>query len=215
MRVVVAGAAGQTGRLVVGLLVAAGHDVLGIVRRPEQVQTLEQAGASARLADLTELAPTEWRALMDGVDAVVWAAGAGFGGDPQSVDGEACIAAQQAADADGVERWVQVSSMYADRPEEGPEFLRPALRAKGTADASLTLTAMGWSVIRPGGLTNDVATGQVYVGRGLTGGLVGRADVASVAVACLTHPAASRQAFDIVSGRTPVDEALDSLTVDA
>jgi uncharacterized protein YbjT (DUF2867 family) len=215
MRVVVTGAAGQTGQLVVSALVAAGHDVLGIVRRPEQGPGLELAGASARLADLTELAPTEWRALMDGVDGVVWAAGAGFGGDPQAVDGEACIAAQQAADADGVERWVQISSMYADRPEEGPEFLRPVLRAKGTADASLTLTAMGWSVVRPGGLTNDVATGQVYVGRGLTGGMIGRADLASVAVACLSHRAASRQAFDVVSGRTPVADALDSLAADA
>ncbi len=215
MRVVVAGAAGQTGQLVVAELVAAGHDVLGIVRRPEQVAGLEHAGASARLADLTELAPTEWRALMDGVDAVVWAAGAGFGGDPQAVDGEACIAAQQAADAEGVEQWVQISSMYADRADDGPEFLRPVLRAKGTADASLTLTAMGWTVIRPGGLTNDVATGQVYVGRGLTGGMVGRADVASVAVASLTHAAANRQAFDLVSGRTPVAVALDSLAVDA
>ena len=211
MRVVVTGAAGQTGRVIVDGLVAAGHDVLGIVRRPEQVTALEAAGASARLADLTQLAPTEWAALMDGVDAVVWAAGAGFGGDPHAVDGEACTAAQQAADAAGVARWVQISSMYADRPDEGPAFLRAVLTAKGTADASLPLTALGWTVVRPGGLTNDVATGQVYVGRGLTGGTVARADVAAVAVACLEQPTANRQAFDLVSGRTPVAAALDSL----
>ena len=211
MRVVVTGAAGQTGRLVVAGLVAGGHDVLGVVRRPEQVQPLEEHGASAELADLTQLAPTEWRRLTDGADAVVWAAGAGFGGDPQAVDAEACVAAQQAADAAGVARWVQVSSMYADRPAEGPEFMRAVLEAKNTADASLAVTALGWTVVRPGGLTNDIGTGQVYVGQRLTGGTVPREDLAAVVVACLDDAGTSRTAFDLVGGRTPVVEAVASL----
>lgn len=211
MRVVVAGAAGQTGRLVVDTLVRDGHDVLGIVRRPDQAEDLEHRGASAALADLTELAPIEWRRLVEGADAVVWAAGAGFGGDPQAVDAEACVAAQQAADNAGVARWVQVSSLYADRPDAGPGFLRTVLSAKGTADASLSLTALGWTVVRPGGLTNDIGTGQVYVGRGLTGGTISREDLAATVVVSLTSPATARQAFDLVSGRTPIAQAVASL----
>lgn len=211
MRTVVTGAAGQTGRLVVAGLVAVGHDVLGVVRRPEQAHALEEQGASAALADLTQLAPTEWRRLLDGADAVVWTAGAGFGGDPHAVDAEACVAAQQAADAAGVARWVQVSSMYADRAEEGPEFMRNVLEAKSVADASLAVTALGWTVVRPGGFTNDIGTGQVYVGQNLTGGTVPREDLAAVVVACLAEPGTARTAFDLVGGRTPVAEAVASL----
>lgn len=207
----VTGAAGQTGRLVVGLLVAAGHDVLGVVRRAEQVEALTRAGARALHADLTQVAPSELRAAFAEADAVVWAAGAGYGGDPALVDGEACIHAQQAADEAGVGRWVQVSSMYADRPEHGPPFLQPVLAAKHRSDSAVQGSALGWTVVRPGGLTDDRPTGRVAVGTGLTGGLVPRGDVAAVVVACLDVPATSRRAFDLVAGEVPVREALATL----
>jgi uncharacterized protein YbjT (DUF2867 family) len=208
---VVTGAAGQTGRLVVGMLVAAGHDVLGVVRRAEQVEALTRAGAGSLLADLTQVAPSELRAAFAEADAVAWAAGAGYGVDPALVDGEACIHAQQAADEAGVARWVQISSMFADRPEDGPPFLRPVLSAKHRSDSAVAGSALGWTVVRPGGLTNDRPTGRVTVGTSLSGGLVPRGDVAAVVVACLDVASTARQAFDLVAGEVPVADALASL----
>lgn len=212
MRVVVLGAAGQTGRLVVDGLVAAGDDVLGVVRSPEQAAALHQAGASSARADLVQVAPTELSALLDGADGAVWAAGAGYGGDARQIDGDACIAAQQAADDVGVGRWVQISSMYADRPGEGPPFLQPVLTAKNRSDTAVANTGLGWTVVRAGGLTDDVPTGHVQVGTSLTSGMVPRADVAAVVVACLTSPAAACRGFDLVGGMTPIEIALGSLT---
>jgi uncharacterized protein YbjT (DUF2867 family) len=214
MRVVVFGAAGQTGRLVVDGLVGAGHDVVGVVRSPHQVAALHEAGASTTLADLTQLAPTELQSLVEGCDAAIWTAGAGFGEDPQQIDGDACIGAVLAADSAGVDRWVQVSSMYADRPESGPPLLQGVLRAKHRSDTALMSTGLEWTVVRPGGLTNDIGTGQVLLGAGLSGGTVPRADVAAVAVACLSAPSSARRAFDLVSGTTPVPTALDGLAVE-
>lgn len=214
MRVVVMGAAGQTGRLVVDGLVAAGDDVLGVVRSPQQAAALHEAGASGAVADVVQLAPTELSALLDGADAAVWAAAAGYGGDPQLVDGDACIAAQAAADAVGVARWVQISSMYADRPMQGPPFLQPVLVAKNRSDSALAGTGMGWSVVRAGGLTDDVPTGHVQLGTSLTAGTVPRADVAAVVVACLTSPAAAGRAFDLVAGMTPIEAALAQLATE-
>lgn len=213
MRVVVLGAAGQTGRLVVDGLVAAGDDVLGVVRSPEQAAGLGRAGASGAVADLAQVGPTELAGLFDGADAAVWAAGAGYGSDPELVDGDACIAAQKAADEAGVGRWVQISSMYADRPAQGPPFLQPVLMAKNRSDNAVAATGMGWTVVRAGGLTDDVATGQVQVGRSLVSGMVPRADVAALAVACLTSTAAACEAFDLVGGQTPIATALDSLAM--
>ena len=211
MRVVVFGAAGQTGGLVVGGLVAAGHDVVGVVRRPEQTAALHASAASAVQADLTQVSPNEMYAIVDGSDAAVWAAGAGHGGDPQAVDGDAAIGAMLAADSAGVGRWLQVSSMYADRPDEGPAFLQPVLRAKNRSDLALQSTGLSWTIVRPGGLTNDIGTGQVALGWQLGSGNVPRADVARVLVACLDSPACERRAFDLVSGATLIENALREL----
>lgn len=210
MRVMVVGAAGQTGRLILDGLVAAGHDVVGLVRTDDAARRVVAAGASPAVADLVEVAPSELRALLDGADAVVWAAGAGFAGDPEAVDGDACVAAQRAADEAGVSRWVQISSMFADRPDEGPPFLRPVLHAKARADGALAESGLGWTIIRPGGLTNDAPIGQVDIGTAgrPVGGTIARADVASAAVACVDDPGTARRSFDLVSGATPIPDAL-------
>ena len=192
-------------------LVAQGHDVRAVVRRDDQAAASAQAGATPFVADLAQLGPSEMAGLFDGADAGVWAAGAGYGSDPELVDGDACIAAQMAADEAGVARWVQISSMYADRPDQGSPFMQPVLRAKNRSDSAVTATGLGWTVIRPGGLTNDIGTGQVYVGDQLDSGTVPRADVAAVALACLTTPSAVCAAFDLLSGMTPVDVALAAL----
>lgn len=208
MRVLVLGAAGQTGRLVVDGLVAAGHDVHGVVRTQAQAEQVGAAGASATLADLVEVAPSEMADMLAEADAAVWAAGAGFGADPEAVDGDACIAAQQAADGAGLGRWVQVSSMYAERPEAGAPFMQAVLRAKGRSDAALAGSGLGWTIVRPGGLTNDAPIGQVDVGHDMTGGTISRGDLAATVVACVSDPGTARRAFDVVTGVTPIPEAL-------
>jgi len=211
VRVVVTGAGGQTGRLVVATLAESGHHVVGVVRRAEQAAQVTALRASPLVADLTELAPVELEPVLVDADAVVWAAGAGYGGDPVAVDAEACVALQRLADAAGVARWVQISSMFADRPDHGPAFLQQVLAAKRRSDEALHERGLGWTIVRPGGLTDGPATGLVQVGTGLAGGMVPRADVAAVAAACLSVPATARRAFDLVSGPDPVRAALDAL----
>lgn len=55
MRVLLAGATGAIGRPLVRRLVAAGHDVVGLTRRPERVRALEEAGASGVVCDVLDL----------------------------------------------------------------------------------------------------------------------------------------------------------------
>ncbi|MGH9067561.1 MAG: NAD(P)H-binding protein [Acidimicrobiales bacterium] len=101
-----------------------------------------------------------------------------------------------------------ISSMYADRPEQGPAFLRSALLAKQRSARVATTASLDWTIIHPGGLTDDPGTGRVTVDTNLRGGRVPRQDVAHVAVAALAAPATIRRAFDLVSGDTPIDESL-------
>ncbi|MEV6410012.1 NAD(P)-dependent oxidoreductase [Kribbella sp. NPDC051718] len=52
MRVFLAGATGAVGRLLVPELVAAGHQVTGLIRRPEAAERLRSQGADSVLADI-------------------------------------------------------------------------------------------------------------------------------------------------------------------
>lgn len=52
MRIFVAGSSGAIGRPLIPMLVAAGHEVTGLIRRPEQASALEKAGAAFALADV-------------------------------------------------------------------------------------------------------------------------------------------------------------------
>lgn len=70
MRIFIAGATGALGRRLVPMLVAAGHDVTGLTRRPEGLALLERLGArgivgNARVAEdarraVEAAAPESW-----------------------------------------------------------------------------------------------------------------------------------------------------------
>ncbi len=207
MRVLVMGAAGQTGRLAVDELVALGHEVRGMVRSTEQFDAVTAAGAAPVQGDLMG----DYAEALAGVDAVVFCAGAPLGGDPEVIDRDACIAAQASAQAAGVKRWVQLSSLMADRPEQGPPFLLKFLQAKGASDAALADSELDWTVVRPGGLQDAPTTGLVSVGTGLPSGGLPRGDVAAVLAATVAADNTIGKAFDLMGGHTPVAEAVASI----
>lgn len=211
MRVVVVGANGRTGALAVGAALAVGHEVTGVVRDRSHFARQRALGATPVLGDV-ELDVTP---ALAGHDAVIFAAAAS-GSDADradAVDHLGVIRTVRGAVAQGVGRFVLISSMYADRPDEGPAFLRPYLEAKQRSDAFLVATALGWTILRPGGLTDQPGTGLVAVARHLPRAEHGipRADVAAVAVAALGTSRTLRRAFDLTVGPSPVDEALRGL----
>lgn len=208
--VVVTGASGRTGSHMVRGLLAVGHTVRGVVRSEAKASEVRSTGAQVITGDLTE---GDLDVLLAGAQALVHTAAAS---DPRpgrsaAVDNHATVALILAAEQAGVSRFVQVSSMYADRPEQGPEFLRDVLAEKAVSDAALARSGLAWTLVRPGGLSDDDATGRVAVGARLPSGRIARADVAAVCVACLAESSTERRAFDLTSGAARVDEALASL----
>lgn len=208
--IIVTGASGRTGSHVVQGLLVAGHTVRGVVRTDEKAAEVRGMGAQAVLGDFTD---GDLESLVAGAQALVHTAAAS---DPRpgrsaAADHRATVALVAAAGRAGVNRFVQVSSMYADRPEQGPEFLRGVLADKAASDAALAASPLTWTVVRPGGLTDDDPTGRVAVGARLPSGRISRADVAAVCVACLVEAKTERRAFDLTSGAALVGEALASL----
>ena len=79
MDVAIAGAHGQIALRLARLLAARGDRVTGLVRNPEHVAGVREAGASSVVCDLERASIEEIAAAVTGADAVVFAAGAGPG----------------------------------------------------------------------------------------------------------------------------------------
>jgi uncharacterized protein YbjT (DUF2867 family) len=209
MNTLVVGAAGRTGAHVLRLLLAADlGPVRGLVRRPDQAGAVAAFGAEAVLGDVTD----EIGTLLDGVDALVYAVGAGQNGDPEAVDYAGTVALIEAAEAAETRRFVLISSMGTTYAERMPPFLKPHLIAKRKAEQTLERSHMVWTIVRPGGLNDDPGSGMVRLAPRLDeGGMVPREDVARVAVTALRLGLAERRAVDVVAGPTPIEQALRGL----
>ncbi|MGI8623015.1 MAG: NAD(P)H-binding protein, partial [Solirubrobacteraceae bacterium] len=117
----------------------------------------------------------------------------------------------RACQATGVGRYLMVSAMGAADPAYGPEAMQPYLKAKAGADNALCESGLAYTIVRPGRLTDEPATGSVRIGEGLERGEVAREDVAAVLAACLDQPTTQRRTFDLVAGPTPIAQALAAL----
>ncbi|ABK73408.1 SDR family oxidoreductase [Mycolicibacterium smegmatis] len=215
MRVVIAGGHGKIALILERLLADRGDSVVGLIRNPEHAADVKAAGAEPIVLDLEKAAVDEVAGAVRGADAVVFAAGAGPGSGAarkQTVDRDAAILLADAAEAAGVDRYVMVSALAADDrslDESYDEVFRVYMQAKSEADANVRArSGLRTTIVRPGGLTNDAGTGLVRIAESTGRGTVPREDVARVLVAVLDAPQTAGRTFELISGATPIDDAL-------
>lgn len=212
MHVFIAGANGQIGQQLLREMANSDHEARAMVRHPEQGPELQQLGATETVVGDLEQDCSE---AMKGCDAVIFAAGSGPHTGPDKttdVDQDGAIRLIDSAKAVGIKRFIIVSSMGAENPDNGPEKLRHYLRAKHKADEHLKLSGLNYTIVRPGQLIDDEGTGKVAVSAGQGDfGKIPRQDVARVLLAVLDTDTTINRVFEVVSGDTPVAEALARL----
>jgi uncharacterized protein YbjT (DUF2867 family) len=187
------------------LLAAAGHEAVGIIRRPEQADDLRAIGAEALVLDLEAAEDVHLDA-----DAAVFAAGAGAGSGAErkwTMDYGGAVKLMKA----GPRRYVMVSSMGAEDPPEGDDVFSVYLRAKAKADEELRASGLDFTIVRPGRLTDDRGTGRVRIAERLDRREVPRDDVAAVLFTTLDKSLAIGRTFDLGSGDDEIEEALSRL----
>ena len=212
MNVVIVGGHGKIGMRLAKLLAARGDSPRGIIRKTEQAADLEAIGAEPIVLDIENV--DDISDALAGADAVVFAAGAGPGSGParkRTVDYGGAVKLADAAKAQDISRYVMVSSIGSNRPETWSDEMRPYQEAKSEADKYLVESGLDYTILRPGGLTDDPGTGKVQLGERLEYGQVTRDDVAAVIAECLTADNSIGKAFDLLNGDTPVAEAIASL----
>lgn len=213
MDVAIAGAHGKIGRRLTRLLAARGDHVQGIFRNEDHYGDVRSDGGEPLIVDLEHVTADELAPLIEGADAVVFAAGAGPGSGPGrkvSMDRDGAITLLEAAIQAEVPRYVIVSSMGAEDPPQGEDTFSVYLRAKAEADQAVMESDRGWTVLRPGRLTDAPGTGLVSLAREVGRGEVTRADVAAVLVALLDEPRSAGRVLALTNGPVPVAEALSS-----
>jgi uncharacterized protein YbjT (DUF2867 family) len=87
------------------------------------------------------------------------------------------------------------------------------ITAKTAAEDDLRSRDLGWTILRPGGLTDAPATGLVRLAAPpVPRGTVPRADVAAVVAALLDDPGTSHQTLELTSGDSPVAAAVRGIS---
>ncbi len=211
MKTLIIGAHGKVGQLLLPKLVDAGHEVRGLVRDPAQKPAIAGKGIEVVARNLEE----EFEDALESCDGVVFTAGSGghTGADKTMlIDLWAALESMRAAERSGANRFVMVSALKADDPRNWPVEKRHYLIAKKVADDFLTRSALEFTILRPGRLVDDAGTGKVQAGNRLEDrtGTIAREDVASAIATCFELPETIGQTIEILSGNTPVRDALQN-----
>ncbi|GER59145.1 SDR family oxidoreductase [Patiriisocius marinus] len=206
-KVLVAGATGTTGKKVVQLLnESSKYEPVAMVRKENQKAQFESAGIKTVMGDLANDVSNTTK----GIHKVIFAAGSG-GKDVVNIDQEGAKRLIDASKKERVNKFVMLSSMGADNPQGE---LKEYLQAKQNADQYLDISGVTFSIVRPGSLTNNEGIGKIKLQHKLNEqGEISRWDVARTLVNSLEDDVAKNQAFEIISGETNIEKAVNDFQV--
>ncbi|MGY0389398.1 SDR family oxidoreductase [Nocardioides sp. WG-D5] len=213
MRIAIVGGHGKVALHLHPILAAAGHTPLALVRSESYRDELEALGAEVGLLDIENQDADGFAAAFAGCDAVVFAAGGGPDGNKErkrTVDLEGSTKSIAGAKEAGIKRFVQVSAINVDEPvpADAGEVWKAYVEAKRDADIALRDSDLEWTILRPGGLTDEPGTGRVKLAPKLDRDTIPRADVAAVIAAVIDDAATVGKQWELVSGDATVDEAI-------
>jgi uncharacterized protein YbjT (DUF2867 family) len=214
MKVAIAGGHGKIARRLTRLLKRNDDDVVSLIRNPDHAEDVRADGGEPVVVDLENDDAAKVAEAIDSADVVVFAAGAGPGSGPErkeTMDYGGAVKLIDAAKQQDVGHYVMVSAIGAD-PDAHDGQMAPYLRAKGKADEALRQSGLPYTIIRPGGLTEDRGTGHVLAGAHVERGTIPRDDVALTLFELLKRVAEPEGiTFELVEGEDEVRDALAKL----
>ena len=190
-------------------MLAQEHEVVALVRDKSKLTDIEHPNLSIVEQDLEN----DFSHALTGVQQVIFSAGSGgaTGADKTLlIDLWAAVKAiNYAADAQ-VEHFIMVSSIGADDPDGIESSIKPYLVAKHMADEHLLHSGLHYSIVRPGTLLNESASGLFTINRPATrqDAVINREDVADALVYIASHKPDKSQLFELFNGDKPLDELL-------
>lgn len=211
MKILIIGANGQIGTRLVKQLKESEHTPVAMVRKKDQVGQFENEGIETVLGDLEEDIDHAFK----NVDGVVFSAGSGAH-TPKSqtkvIDEQGAVKAIDAAIDAGVNRFIMVSALMANRdPDAWPDSMKHYYEAKSKADDHLRSSGLNYTILMPGRLTNDEGSRKVELSEeisDLKGQSITRDDVASVIVEMIDSENTYHKSLDLLQGNEPLKDAV-------
>lgn len=198
--VLVLGATGATGQLVVAALKAKAIQTRALVRdaaKAEDLAKMRVGVVVGSVLDTTHLEVACW-----GTTAVICTLGAKNLHDLEEMEAiEQGVMANlvEMAERNRLKHIVFCTSLGTTTPERIP-FLANILRAKRRGEVILENSGIPYTIVRPGGLTDGPGGEGVLICPELsTSGMITRADVAEVLVQALLQPAAQNKIVEIIN----------------
>lgn len=211
-KVLLIGAHGRTGRLIAQRL----HDeaVLfrAMLRKSAHKSEFTAMGAEIVLGDLTN----DFSHAFDDITHVIYAAGSAETEgvhEERAIDRDAVMRTADYAKRRRVQQLVVISALSAFDPQRSGFALRHYSRMKREADEYIAHRGVPYAILRPGPLSDEPAHGAIALANELTKNEpeVARADVARIAVQCVTLGIGNRM-IAFTGGDEPIDVVLHALT---
>jgi len=207
MKAFVAGATGETGRRIVKELVQRQIPVRALVRDLEKAKGILPDQAELVVGDV--LQPESLAQAIGDSTVLLCATGAKPSFDPTEpyqVDYEGTKNLVDVAKANGIEHFVLVTSLCVSQFFHPLNLFWLILVWKKQAEEYLKKSGLTYTIVRPGGLTNDENPHQVVmsVADTLFEGRIPRTQVAQTCVEALSQPAAQNKIIEIVA--RPVEQ---------
>lgn len=199
-----AGASRGLGREIAKYLIAENYQVMALLRSSNTQSELEAIGIKVVMGDALDIASVETAMLSDkNISAVI----STIGGLPKDSERADYLGNKNLIDITvkaKVQRFILISSIGSGEsvvalPPKALETLGPVLREKKKAEQHLMNSGLTYTIIRPGGLKSEPATGNgVLTQNSKIAGSIHRADVAQLACKCLTSEAAKNQVLSAI-----------------
>ena len=211
--ILVAGATGQTGRLIVRELLAEGYTVRALVR--DMAKGRQTLGDKVQLVQGDVKDPATLTTAIAGTDAVLTAIGArgAKGPDrPEAIDYQGVKNLVDAAAASKSQQFVLISSRSVTQ-KDSPlnKMFGNVLIWKLKGEDTVRASGVPYTIVRPGGLANDAGGDKdLLFEQGDTVSArttIARADIARICVQALKYPEARNRTFEVsaIAGR-PVSD---------
>jgi len=202
--ILVAGATGSTGKIVIDILKTSnGYEPIAMVRKSEQQDYFAQQEVETVFGNLEE----DLLHTVEHADKVIFAAGS-KGKNVVGVDQDGAKKLIDVSEKKGIKKFVMLSSMGADDPSVSKK-LEGYLKAKQNADEHLKKSDLNYTIVRPGGLTNDSGSGKIDLKNKLnTFGEISRDNVAKALVEVLKDETKHKETVEIIDGETPIEKAV-------
>lgn len=199
-----AGASRGVGREIANCLIEQNQKVKALLRSEASRPELETMGINVVMGDALDAAAVEGAMLGD---EPIYAVISTIGGLPKDGERADYLGNKNLIDAAvkaGVQKFILISSIGSGNsvvaiPPQALETLKPVLIEKEQAEKYLIASGLTYTVIRPGGLKSEPATGNgVLTEDYKIAGTIHRADVAHLVCQCLSSDTADNKILSAV-----------------